>query len=108
MPFRPARLATPPRRGRTSREGSPAIVPVFNADDSSSYGNTDDEPTQEIEAKARKTFLSDEIQQPPPEPTGDDSTLTVEENDATIVDPPRTFDHDLAVERGLAPRGRRR
>lgn len=108
MPFRPARLATPPRRTRSTKEGSIASVPVFSADDSSSYGNTDDEPTQEIEAKARKTFLSDEIPPAQSESTGDDSTPTVEENDATIVDPPRTFDHDLAIERGLAPRGRRR
>ncbi|NUP10274.1 MAG: serine/threonine protein kinase [Polyangiaceae bacterium] len=96
--FRPPRT-TPPRRA--TQRMLPRVA-MFGAEDSSSFTSSEDEPTQEIEAKARKTFVNEEMPVPPvapaPVPT-DDETPTFEENDPTVVDTPSFSDSDFPSER---------
>lgn len=61
-------------------------------DNSSSFSAADEEPTHEIEARARKTFLNEEPS------SNEDETPTIEENDPTIVDQP-SFVNELLAER---------
>lgn len=87
-PFRPRRVLPTVARGVT-RTG----VPTLYSDESSSFTSSDEEPTQEIEAKARQTIVNDE-------PAGsDDEAPTLEENDLTVVDLPAFSDPDSSTER---------
>lgn len=73
------------------REALPKLFTTLE-DNSSSFSAADEEPTHEIEARARKTFLNEEPS------SNEDETPTIEENDPTIVDQP-SFVNELLAER---------
>jgi hypothetical protein len=75
-----------------NRAALPKVKLFTSVEDSSSFSNSDEEPTQEIEAKARKTFVNEEG-------SSDDETPIYEENDPTVADLPRFQDHDILTER---------
>lgn len=92
--FRPPKPAPPmsrPPARRASRSVLPKVSIFANGEDSSSYTGSDEEPTQEIESKARTYGADDALE--------NDETPTLEENDLTVVDVPKFPDQEVADKR---------
>lgn len=89
-PFRPRRSVPPKRVPERTARALPHVS-IFGEESSSSY-SADDEPTQQIDPTARKTFV-DELS------SGEDEAPTFEENDPTVVDMPSFSDFETPNER---------